>query len=1196
MYRPDPILSSSPLRPSSRPSPTDASEDELAVDYVTQPTQPLSSVKVDGTRSQHFAPGATRHMTQQTIPYSMAGRAAIPGGSYITQPTQPLDPQTLNRNSPPQVHRASSPQRKLPSGTQPTQILSTPPRPQTHTHVQVVRSSPSNDRHSSPLSQTQRAFPSSMAPPGTIFVNPPRVARPAPIDLTAYSDPPVESDPDEEDDFRSNIKPSDIETWSTNARIQETPPQRVPNFSQYAYNGTSQAKRSADSSFASNSPQKRMRPMQRQSGPSRAMPVGDVYMRITDIKDDALRIKVQRLKSIYATKTLKELMDKLDEHGGEYEATRRALSQPSPSNDKFYMPKFLRDGSSDVEIIPAPQPKKTAQRFLNAPIKSIRERYRQATPDRESSPQLITSSPAAAPPKKKGRLQRGRKNRTPEPASSPQRQPTPIALESDSDEAIGTDEEDEASDDVADSPSLLEFFNTCSVEAMVDLSNEKVEDVRALLEHRPFRSMAQIEKINLEPDNGKKKARRPKVAFGAKLMAKATEMWDGFMAVDDLVRECENAGKPIANAMAQWGVDVFGSSTDGEVAITNLEDKSDATHDSGIGTPRSSHGSDTEVDPRRRRSNFVKKPSNMNAEIELKDYQLVGLNWLALLYQNGVSGILADDMGLGKTCQVIAFLSHLKEQQMPGPHLVIVPGSTLENWLREFKRFSKKMRVEVYYGSQPARAEQQQVILDAIDEGRVDVIITTYDLAHKKDDNSFLRKCRPKACVYDEGHYLRNSATQRYKMLMRIKAEFRLLLTGTPLQNSLRELVSILAFIMPDIFENVSDNLEAVFKSKAKVNDSDTHGALLSTQRIQRARSMMTPFVLRRKKAQVLKHLPQKTCRVEYCDLLESQAKLYATQLERQKRVLLDRANGIIPKDHANIMMKLRQAAIHPLLFRDRYNDKVIRKMAKACLKEPIFADSQEEYIYEDLTVYTDFQCNELSRKYPKTLGKFALKNEEWMDSGKVQKLAELLKKYKENGDRALVFSQFTSVMDILQLVFETLDIAYSRIDGSTPIGERQPLIDQYYEDDSITVFMLSTKSGGAGINLACANKVIIFDSSFNPQDDIQAENRAHRVGQTRDVEVVRFVTKGTVEEQIHALGVSKLELDKMVAGEEGESAGNGKKGAKADAGAISAAEEQGIDAVERMMLEQLQKQDEGKDVKEKFLDGMKAAGIPMAE
>lgn len=190
----------------------------------------------------------------------------------------------------------------------------------------------------------------------------------------------------------------------------------------------------------------------------------------------------------------------------------------------------------------------------------------------------------------------------------------------------------------------------------------------------------------------------------------------------------------------------------------------------------------------------------------------------------------------------------------------------------------------------------------------------------------------------------------------------------------------------------------------------------------------------------------------------------------------------------------------------------------------------------------------------------FLLQHDEWMDSGKVTKLVSLLKTYKANGDRVLVFSQFTMVMNILEAVMETEDMRFFRLDGSTNMNERQPMIDQFTDDPDITVFLLSTKAGGAGINLAAANKIVIFDSSFNPQEDIQAENRAHRVGQKRDVEVVRLVTKGSIEEKIHALGETKLALDDRVAG------------VVVDGGDEKKAEKQGERLVEDMMIGEIEK------------------------
>lgn len=415
-------------------------------------------------------------------------------------------------------------------------------------------------------------------------------------------------------------------------------------------------------------------------------------------------------------------------------------------------------------------------------------------------------------------------------------------------------------------------------------------------------------------------------------------------------------------------------------------------------------------------------------------------------------------------------------------------------------------------------------------------------------------------CVYDEGHILKNSKSAGYVELMRIPAQFRLLLTGTPLQNNLTELASLLGFILPSVFREHSQDLEYIFSHKAKTTD-ESHAALLSTQRIARAKSMMTPFVLRRKKHQVLKHLPSKTRRVEYCELSESQSEIYESEKAKALRIISDRAAGKkTGNDTANILMALRKASIHPLLFRRLYSDKVISKMSKACLGEEEYQDSNVDLVYEDMTVMTDFELHGFCEKHPVTMSNFILQNNEWMDSGKVRTLCNLLTRFKDQRDRVLVFSQFVMVMNILEAVLESLSIRFFRLDGQTKIDERQDMIDQFYKEEDITVFLLSTKAGGAGINLACANKVVIFDSSFNPQDDIQAENRAHRVGQVREVEVIRLVTKGTVEEQIHALGETKLALDDRVAGDS----------AVTDDVDNKKAEKQGAKVVEEMVLKQL--------------------------
>lgn len=196
---------------------------------------------------------------------------------------------------------------------------------------------------------------------------------------------------------------------------------------------------------------------------------------------------------------------------------------------------------------------------------------------------------------------------------------------------------------------------------------------------------------------------------------------------------------------------------------------------------------------------FRGRPKLLNPDVSLKDYQQTGINWLNLLYHNQISCILADDMGLGKTCQVISFLAYLKQIGQPSPHLIVVPSSTLENWLREFQKFCPSLKIEPYYGTQQERADLREIL--ERNDGKYDVIVTTYNLAAgNKYDVSFLKTRNFNVVVYDEGHMLKNSMSERFNKLMRIHANFRLLLTGTPLQNNLKELMSLLEFIMPNLF------------------------------------------------------------------------------------------------------------------------------------------------------------------------------------------------------------------------------------------------------------------------------------------------------------------------------------------------------------------------------------------------------------
>lgn len=397
---------------------------------------------------------------------------------------------------------------------------------------------------------------------------------------------------------------------------------------------------------------------------------------------------------------------------------------------------------------------------------------------------------------------------------------------------------------------------------------------------------------------------------------------------------------------------------------------------------------------------------------------------------------------------------------------------------------------------------------------------------------------------------LKNSMSERFNKLMRIHANFRLLLTGTPLQNNLKELMSLLEFIMPNLFVSKKESLAAVFKQRAKTSDDNKgHNPLLAQQAITRAKTMMKPFILRRRKDQVLKHLPAKHVRTSYCAMNDTQREIYNREVKlvmEHKQMIRD---GTLPEDKKerskiennsskNLIMSLRKASIHPLLFRHIYDDAKIDKMCDAILDEPAYAENgNKEYIREDMSFMTDFELHRLCCNFPNTLGDYQLKNDEWMNSGKVDALKKLLDDIiNKKREKVLIFTLFTQVLDILEKVLSTLNYKFLRLDGSTQVNDRQTMIDKFYDDNTIPIFMLSTRAGGFGINLVCANHVIIFDQSFNPHDDRQAADRAHRVGQTKEVTVTTLITKDSIEEKIFQLAKTKLALDSQVSSSEDQS------------------------------------------------------------
>ncbi|VTJ83619.1 Hypothetical predicted protein [Marmota monax] len=452
----------------------------------------------------------------------------------------------------------------------------------------------------------------------------------------------------------------------------------------------------------------------------------------------------------------------------------------------------------------------------------------------------------------------------------------------------------------------------------------------------------------------------------------------------------------------------------------------------------------------------------------LRDYQIRGLNWLISLYENGVNGILADEMGLGKTLQTIALLGYLKHyRNIPGPHMVLVPKSTLHNWMNEFKRWVPSLRVICFVGDKDARAA---FIRDEMMPGEWDVCVTSYEMVIK--EKSVFKKFHWRYLVIDEAHRIKNEKSKLSEIVREFKSTNRLLLTGTPLQNNLHELWALLNFLLPDVF-NSADDFDSWF---------DTKNCLGDQKLVERLHAVLKPFLLRRIKTDVEKSLPPKKEIKIYLGLSKMQREWYTKILMKDIDVL-NSAGKMDKMRLLNILMQLRKCCNHPYLFDGA---------------EPGPPYTTDEHIVSN--------------------------------SGKMVVLDKLLAKLKEQGSRVLIFSQMTRLLDILEDYCMWRSYEYCRLDGQTPHEEREEAIEAFNATNSSKfIFMLSTRAGGLGINLASADVVILYDSDWNPQVDLQAMDRAHRIGQKKPVRVFRLITDNTVEERIVERAEIKLRLDSIV-------------------------------------------------------------------
>ncbi|XP_033108172.1 chromodomain-helicase-DNA-binding protein 1-like isoform X2 [Anneissia japonica] len=454
-------------------------------------------------------------------------------------------------------------------------------------------------------------------------------------------------------------------------------------------------------------------------------------------------------------------------------------------------------------------------------------------------------------------------------------------------------------------------------------------------------------------------------------------------------------------------------------------------------------------------------------DLELRDYQLDGLNWLAHSWCKENSIILADEMGLGKTIQTISFLSYLHHaHQLYGPFLVVVPLSTMTSWQREFQMWAPELNVIMYIGDVKSRniiREDEWCHNNNRNRLKFNVIVTTYEILLK--DKSFLGSINWANLIVDEAHRLKNDDSLLYKTLMNFSTNHRLLITGTPLQNSLKELWSLLHFIMPDDFTSWEE-----FEEQHQCADKNGYASL---------HQELEPFLLRRVKKDVEKSLPAKVERILRVEMSATQKQYYKWILTKNFLALSKGVKGSIT-GFINLVMELKKCCNHPLLVRQEDGPVDLQKIIRM--------------------------------------------------SGKLVLLDKLLTRFHERGNRVLIFSQMVRMLDILADYLRYKHWPFQRLDGSVGSDLRKQALDHFNAEKSLDFcFLLSTRAGGLGLNLATADTVIIFDSDWNPQNDLQAMSRAHRIGQRKQVNIYRLVTKVSVEEEIIERAKKKMVLDHLV-------------------------------------------------------------------
>jgi len=512
-----------------------------------------------------------------------------------------------------------------------------------------------------------------------------------------------------------------------------------------------------------------------------------------------------------------------------------------------------------------------------------------------------------------------------------------------------------------------------------------------------------------------------------------------------------------------------------------------------------------------------KSPSFVKAV--LRSYQVKGVNWLLSRYALGTGGIVADEMGLGKTIQTLSFIAALKHEGLPGPHLVVTPLAVLQNWANEIKRFTPGLTHVKIHGSMSER--DRLLSRDDVVGGKFDVYLTTYD-TFLSEEAFFTESFLFHTVAIDEGHRLKNPACKLCQSLARLNSPFRVLLTGTPLQNCLAELVALLQYVLPSVplHEHLLLPPPAARKDESKG---------LDRRLISQARVLLETCMIRRIKSEVEASLLPKLEYVLKPPLTRLQRKWYRSFLEN------DGSNAVGLLTKSQLLMKVLQlgkVANHPKTFALTYD----RERVKAAHMAKRAQGSMFVRLDVDAPQTPEFIANEkelrdlVGEKLVASCGKLAL-------------LDRLLLAKQQQGSRVLIFSQFTLTLDVLEEYvkyrFGRMGVAYLRLDGTTGRIQREMDMRSFNKPGcEIFCYLISTRAGGQGINLATADTVVLYDTCWNPQVDLQAQDRAHRIGQKKQVVIYRLISENTVEERVLARARQKMVLDALVIKERGSDGG----------------------------------------------------------